>query len=204
MYAQKSSARASAGRQSSAVLLRVLAERHPDLEGHLHGVSRHAVAVGRRLGIDDETLEQLCLAAELHDVGKIAIPDAIMHKAGPLDETEWAFMRRHTLIGERIVAAAPALGPVAKLVRASHERWDGTGYPDAMAGNDIPLGARIIAVCDAYDAMVSDRPYRRGRSAAAAIDELRRCAGTQFDPAVVDAFVAELATQRARNSLTSA
>jgi diguanylate cyclase (GGDEF)-like protein len=204
MYAQKSSARASAGRQSSAVLLRVLAERHPDLEGHLHGVSRHAVAVGRRLGIDDETLEQLCLAAELHDVGKIAIPDAIMHKAGPLDETEWAFMRRHTLIGERIVAAAPALGPVAKLVRASHERWDGTGYPDAMAGNDIPLGARIIAVCDAYDAMVSDRPYRRGRSVPAAIDELRRCAGTQFDPAVVDAFVAELAAQRARSSLTNA
>jgi diguanylate cyclase (GGDEF)-like protein len=204
MYAQKSSARASAGRQSSAVLLRVLAERHPDLEGHLDGVSRHAVAVGRRLGLDDETLEQLCLAAELHDVGKVAIPDAIMHKAGPLDETEWAFMRRHTLIGERIVAAAPALGPVAKLVRASHERWDGTGYPDAMAGNDIPLGARIIAVCDAYDAMVSDRPYRRGRSVPAAIDELRRCAGTQFDPAVVDAFVAELAAQRARSSLTNA
>jgi two-component system, cell cycle response regulator len=204
MYAQKGSARASAGRQSSAVLLRVLAERHPDLEGHLDGVARHAVAVGRRLGLDEEALDQLCLAAELHDVGKVAIPDAIIHKAGPLDESEWAFMRRHTLIGERIVAAAPALGPVAKLVRASHERWDGTGYPDATAGKDIPLGARIIAVCDAYDAMLSDRPYRHRRSPAAAMDELRRCAGTQFDPAVVDSFVAELVAQRPRSSATSA
>jgi diguanylate cyclase (GGDEF)-like protein len=204
MYAQKTSARASAGRQSTDVLLRVLAERHPDLEGHLDGVSRHAVAVGQRLGLDDEALDQLRLAAELHDVGKVAIPDAIIHKAGPLDESEWAFMRRHTLIGERIVAAAPALGPVAKLVRASHERWDGTGYPDATPGHDIALGARIIAVCDAYDAMVSDRPYRRGRSAPVAVDELRRCAGTQFDPAVVDAFVAELAAQPLRSSVTSA
>jgi two-component system cell cycle response regulator len=204
MYAHKSSARASAGRQSTDVLLRVLAERHPDLEGHLDGVSRHAVAVGQRLGLDDEALDQLRLAAELHDVGKVAIPDAIIHKAAPLDESEWAFMRRHTLIGERIVAAAPALGPVAKLVRASHERWDGTGYPDATPGNDIPLGARIIAVCDAYDAMVSDRPYRRGRSAATAMDELRRCAGTQFDPAVVEAFVAELVAQPLRSSVTSA
>ena len=89
-------------------------------------------------------------------------------------------------------------------MRASHERWDGTGYPDATAGDDIPVGARIIAVCDAYDAMVSDRPYRRGRSAAAAVDELRRCAGTQFDPAVVDAFVAELVAQPLRSPLTRA
>jgi HD-GYP domain-containing protein (c-di-GMP phosphodiesterase class II) len=104
-------------------------------------------------------------------------------------------MRRHTLIGERIVAAAPALGAVAKLVRASHERWDGRGYPDAAAGDDIPLGARIVAVCDAYDAIVADRPYRRGRSAAAAMDELERCSGSQFDPAVVAAFAAVLAAE---------
>ena len=135
------------------------------------------------------------MAAELHDVGKVAIPDAIINKPGPLDDDEWAFMRRHTLIGERIVAAAPALGAVAQLVRASHEHWDGAGYPDATAGEDIPLGARIVAVCDAYDAIVSDRPYRRGRSAAEAMAELHRCAGTQFDPAVVDAFAAVLAAQ---------
>jgi HD-GYP domain-containing protein (c-di-GMP phosphodiesterase class II) len=105
-------------------------------------------------------------------------------------------MRRHTLIGERIVAAAPALSPVAKLVRASHERWDGGGYPDRLAGERIPLGARIVAVCDAYDAIVSDRPYRRARSGAQALVELRRCSGAQFDPVVVEAFAAVLAEAR--------
>ena len=133
---------------------------------------RCAEAVGRHLGLDGEALDHVRVAAELHDVGKVAIPDAILNKPGPLDDEEWAFMRRHTLIGERIVAAAPALGPVAKLVRASHERWDGDGYPDRTAGEDIPLGARIVAVCDAYDAIVADRPYRRGRSAAEAMAEL--------------------------------
>jgi two-component system, cell cycle response regulator len=204
MYARKNSGRVSAGRQSTDVLLRALAERHPDLEGHLDGVAELAIAVGRRLGLDTEALDQVRLTAELHDVGKVAIPDAIINKPGPLDDAEWAFMQRHTLIGERIVAAAPALGQVAKLVRATHERWDGSGYPDRTAGQEIPLGARIVAVCDAYDAIVSDRPYRRGRTAAEAVDELRRCAGTQFDPAVVDAFVAELAAQPPRSSLTSA
>jgi diguanylate cyclase (GGDEF)-like protein len=198
MYAQKNSGRASAGRQSTDVLLRALAERHPDLEGHLGGVAELAVEVGLRLGLQDEPLHHLRLAAELHDVGKVAIPDAIINKPGPLDEHEWAFMRRHTLIGERIVAAAPALGPVAKLVRASHERWDGGGYPDSIVGTDIPLGARIIAVCDAYDAMLSDRPYRRALSADNAMAELRRCAGTQFDPDVVEAFAAAHA-ERARS-----
>jgi response regulator RpfG family c-di-GMP phosphodiesterase len=112
------------------------------------------------------------VAAELHDVGKVAIPVAIINKPGPLDDDEWAFMRRHTLIGERIVAAAPALGAVAKLVRASHERWEGNGYPDAIRGEDIPLGARIVAVCDAYDAIVATAlgaaPLRRWPSCAAA------------------------------------
>jgi diguanylate cyclase (GGDEF)-like protein len=204
MYAQKSSVRVSAGRQSTDVLLRALTERHPDLEGHLDGVSRLALGVGRRLGLDDEALNQLRVAAELHDIGKVAIPDAIISKPGPLDDHEWAFMRRHTIIGERIVAAAPALGPVAKLVRASHERWDGAGYPDGLAGDAIPLGARIVTVCDAYDAMRADRPYRAARSAEDATAELRRCAGAQFDPAVVEAFVAELAAQALRSSVTSA
>jgi diguanylate cyclase (GGDEF)-like protein len=201
MYAQKDSGRASAGRQSTDVLLRALAERHPDLEGHLGDGAELAVEAGRRLGLDGEPLHHLRLAAELHDVGKVAIPDAIITKPGPLDDDEWAFVRRHTLIGERIVAAAPALGPVAKLVRASHERWDGGGYPDSIAGEEIPLGARIIAVCDAYDAMLCERPYRRARSADAAMEELRRCAGTQFDPAVVEAFAAARA-ERAQSDAT--
>jgi HD-GYP domain-containing protein (c-di-GMP phosphodiesterase class II) len=112
----------------------------------------------------------------------------VLHKPGPLSDEEWEFMRRHPVIGERILSAAPALAQAAKLVRASHERFDGRGYPDRLAGEDIPLGARIIFVCDAYDAMTSGRPYRDGMSAAEALDELRRCAGTQFDPIVVDVF----------------
>ena len=204
MYADKNSGRATARRQSTDVLLRALAERHPSLEGHLGGVAQLAEAVGRHLGIEGEALDHVRVAAELHDVGKVAIPDAILNKPGPLDDDEWAFMRRHTLIGERIVAAAPALGAVAKLVRASHERWDGDGYPDRTAGEDIPLGARIVAVCDAYDAIVADRPYRRGRSAAVAMDELQRCAGAQFDPAVVTAFAAVLAADRQTDAATAA
>ena len=103
-----------------------------------------------------EELDDVAHAAELHDVGKIAIPDAILEKSGPLDETEWGFMRRHTIIGERILMAAPALRSVARLVRSSHERWDGVGYPDGLRGEEIPLGARVVAVCDAFDAMTTD------------------------------------------------
>jgi HD-GYP domain-containing protein (c-di-GMP phosphodiesterase class II) len=101
-------------------------------------------------------------------------------------------MRTHTIIGERIIAAAPALAQVSKLVRSSHERWDGGGYPDGLAGEDIPLGSRIIAVCDSFDAIVSERPYSAARNFYEAVDELRRCAGTQFDPAVVGAFVSSM------------
>jgi diguanylate cyclase (GGDEF)-like protein len=188
MYAQKHSGRATAGRQSSDVLMRALAERHPDLGEHHDGVAELVEEVGARLGIDGDQLAHLRHAASLHDVGKVAIPDAIIHKPGPLDDEEWAFMRRHTLIGERILAAAPALGGAARLVRCSHEAWDGSGYPDGLAGVEIPLGARIIAVCDAFDAMLANRPYARPRSVDAALTELRRCAGTQFDAEIVGVF----------------
>jgi two-component system, cell cycle response regulator len=153
-------------------------------------VAELAEAVARALALDAEQIDHVRHAAALHDVGKMAIPDAILDKPGALDEAEWEFIRRHTIIGERIVAAAPALRPVAALVRSSHERWDGAGYPDALVGEDIPLGARIVSVCDAFDAMVADRPYRTGMDAADALTELERCSGSQFDPAVVDAFVA--------------
>jgi two-component system cell cycle response regulator len=188
MYAHKHGGRASARNQSRDVLLRALSERNPDLGQHITGVAALAEAVAQRLGLDDEQINHVRNAAELHDVGKMAIPDAILDKPSGLDSDEWAFIHRHTLIGERIVAAAPALRPVAALVRSSHERWDGRGYPDGLAGDDIPLGARIVAVCDAFDAMVSDRPYRAGMPAAEALGELSRCAGSQFDPAVVAAF----------------
>ena len=117
----------------------------------------------------------------------------MLDKPGPLDNDEWEFMRQHTILGERILNAAAALRPVARIVRSSHERWDGTGYPDRLKGTEIPRGARIVAVCDAYDAMTSDRAYRRALSHATARDELRTMAGTQFDPEVVDAFIGEIA-----------
>jgi diguanylate cyclase (GGDEF)-like protein len=188
MYAQKHSERATAGRQSSDVLCRALAERHPDLGEHHDGVAELVEEVGRRLGIDAEELAHLRHAASLHDIGKVAIPDAIITKPAPLTDEEWAFMRRHTLIGERILAAAPALGAAARLVRSSHEAWDGSGYPDALAGVEIPLGARIIAICDSFDAMISNRRYAPPKTIDDALAELRRCAGTQFDPEIVPVF----------------
>jgi diguanylate cyclase (GGDEF)-like protein len=188
MYARKGDRRVSAGRQSRDVLLRSLSERQPDLHVHLRGTADLALAVGRELGMHGEELGDVAHAAELHDVGKIAIPDAILEKSGPLNETEWGFMRRHTIIGERILLAAPALRSVARLVRSSHERWDGSGYPDGLSGVEISLGARIVAVCDAFDAMTTNRPYRHRIGDPAALQELRRCAGTQFDPEVVEAF----------------
>jgi diguanylate cyclase (GGDEF)-like protein len=189
MYARKGDRRMSAGRQSRDVLLRSLSERQPDLHVHLRGTADLAIAVGRELGMHGEELDDVAHAAELHDVGKIAIPDAILEKSGSLDENEWAFMRRHTIIGERILSAAPALRSVAKLVRSSHERWDGGGYPDGLTGEEIPLGARVVAVCDAFDAMTTNRPYRQRVNQPAALAELLACAGTQFDPEVVTAFV---------------
>jgi HD-GYP domain-containing protein (c-di-GMP phosphodiesterase class II) len=145
------------------------------------------------MGLPPEQVERVRHAGELHDAGKVAIPDAILSKPGPLDDEEWAFIRRHPLIGERIVASAPSLVEVAHLVRSTHERWDGGGYPDGLAGDGIPLGSRIVAVADAFDAMVSERPYSTALTREEAVAELRRNAGTQFDPAVVEAFRAVLA-----------
>jgi diguanylate cyclase (GGDEF)-like protein/PAS domain S-box-containing protein len=194
MYARKSSnSRSSAGRQSADVLLKILSERNRDLGVHLDQVTSLAGAVADRLGLPDEERAPLVQAAALHDVGKAAIPDSIVDKQGPLDDAEWEFMRRHTLIGERVLSAAPALTLASKLVRGSHERYDGKGYPDGLAGEEIPLGARIIAVCDAYDAMVSDRPYREALEPAEALAELKLCAGKQFDPAVIEVFSEALA-----------
>jgi two-component system, cell cycle response regulator len=191
MYAQKAS-RPTVALQTRRALVSMLRERDPGLASHLDGVADLADAVGRKLGLDDTQLERLRGGAELHDVGKSAIPEAILTKAGPLDDVEWAFIKRHTLIGERIVAAAQALEPVARIVRSTHERWDGSGYPDELAGEEIPLESRIITACDAYDAMVADRSYRGALSDRAARAQLRACAGTQFDPVVVDALVSVL------------
>jgi two-component system, cell cycle response regulator len=197
LYADKRSRQTSdAPNQLRDVLLQAMAEREPDLREHLHEVAVMARFLGRRMGLSGEDLEILIRAAELHDVGKIAVPDSILNKPTALDPGERAIIERHCEVGERILAVAPAMGPVARLVRASHERYDGRGYPDARAGLDIPLGARVIAVCDAFHAMTSDRPYGDGIETELAIAELRRCAGSQFDPAVVEAFCEDFTTAR--------
>ncbi len=188
MYAAKHGGRASAGHQSKDVLLRALSERDADLGSHLLDVASLAESVAGRLDLDPVEVDQVRIAAELHDIGKVAIPDRILHKPGALDDEEWGFIREHTVIGERIIAAAPSLTRVAAMVRSSHERVDGRGYPDGLSGNDIPLGARIVAICDAFDAMVTARPYKAAMNSADALAELDRCAGKQFDAAVVHAF----------------
>ena len=174
------------------MLLSALAERDSELGVHLGGVAELASATAIRLGVPEEEIEALTQTALLHDVGKVAIPDEILSKAGPLDESEWVFMKQHTIIGERIISAAPALAAVARLVRATHEHHDGRGYPDGLAGAEVPLISRIVAVCDAYHAMTTKRAYRAALDPQAAITELCSCSGTQFDPEVVAAFIGAL------------
>ena len=189
LYTRKGTSRRTAPQQARDALMQVLVEQDPLLSEHASRVAKLAESTARRLGLDEEEVWHVRLAAELHDVGKAAVPEMLLDKPGALDHAEWSFIKRHTLIGERIVSAAPALARVARLIRSSHERPDGNGYPDGLTGEDIPLGARIVAVADAFDAITSDRPYARARSADYAIEELRRCAGSQFDPQVVEAFV---------------
>ena len=193
LYGNKGARRRSAvGQQTRDVLLQVLQERQPELHEHLHEVAELALEVGREMSLLPEELDEMARAAELHDVGKMAIPDEILCKPGPLDPVELGFIRQHTIVGERMLAAAPALAPVARLVRASHENWDGSGYPDGISGEQIPLASRIIAVCDAFHAMTSERPYAAAMSEADAIAELQRCAGSHFDASVVSVFVEKI------------
>ena len=203
MYADKGVGRVSAKQQTRDIVLRVLAEGRPELHEHSGAVAALARSVGERVGICGDELEDLERAAELHDVGKIAIPDAILNKPGPLDDEEWRFMRRHTLIGESMLSAAPVLQPAARIVRSSHERYDGTGYPDGIRGSEIPLASRIVFVCDAFHAMTTDRPYGSARSVESALEELARCAGSQFDPDVVAAFREELGYGPIRSPISS-
>jgi diguanylate cyclase (GGDEF)-like protein len=188
MYANKVSERTSAGSQSRDVLLTALRERQPQLAEQAVDVAELALAVTEELGMEAEQRDETYRAAQLHETGKMAIPDAILNKPGPLEESEWEFVRQHTLIGERIIASAAALVPVARLVRSSGERWDGSGYPDSLHADQIPLGSRVVAVCEAYAAMISERPYSVAMRPSRALEELHRSAGSQFDPEVVDAF----------------
>src|SRR3954471_17904541 len=186
------------------LILEILRAQQPDTSDHALDVAQLAAGVAARLGIDPLDRGLVRRTAELHDVGKIAIDPAIVGKPGPLDDDEWAQMRRHTSIGDDLLLAAPPLRAVAPLVRSTHERWDGGGYPDGLTREEIPLAGRIVAACDAYDAMTTDRVYRPAMSAADARAELERCSGTQFDPTVVVALIAELMEPHRRHPMADA
>jgi diguanylate cyclase (GGDEF)-like protein len=188
MYENKNSSRVPADMQTINALLRAIHERDPQWAQRLVTTADLAGTVCQQLGVPAAEVARIRQAAQLHDVGKVGIPEEILRKPIRLTPDEWAYVQQAPSIGERITLSAPALAAVAPLVRAARERYDGGGYPDGLAGEDIPLGARIIAACAALAAMTSDRPYADQRDTAAALDELTRTAGTQFDPQVVTAL----------------
>ncbi|HEY1834818.1 MAG TPA: HD domain-containing phosphohydrolase [Solirubrobacteraceae bacterium] len=187
MYADKRGTRAPPGGETRDVLMQIIRAVRPALQEHSAQVTRLCLMTGRRLGMGAEQLDALARAAELHDIGKVAIPDAVL--ARPRDGADVEFVHQHSVIGERILSAAQALRPVAVLVRASHERWDGQGHPDRLAGERIPLGARIIAACDAYEGLCMPPPEGEGLRERQAAVVMRAQAGLQFDPTVVDALL---------------
>jgi HD-GYP domain-containing protein (c-di-GMP phosphodiesterase class II) len=165
---------------------------------HTRDVVELSVAVADRLGLDEHRRRNVEFGALLHDVGKVAIPKEILNKPGALSAAEWDVMRTHTIAGQRMLDRVGGfMSEVGAIVRGSHERWDGGGYPDGLAGEATPLEARIITACDAYNAMTTTRPYREALDAATAAGELVRCAGTQFDPVVVEALLAIVGTPAA-------
>jgi putative two-component system response regulator len=170
-------------------LVTALDAREHETRAHSMRVREYTLRLSRELGLADEALTHVGRGALLHDVGKIGVPDSILLKAGSLTESEWLVMKKHPQIGYDILAGIQFLAPAAEIVLCHQEKWDGTGYPNRMRGNDIPLGAQIFAVVDTLDAMTSDRPYRKAVSFQAAMAEIRRCSGTQFAPHVVDAFL---------------
>lgn len=182
--------------QEMMALVRAVEEKDPATEGHCHRIERLAISTGEQLGLLGDRLATLSHAAYLHDIGKVKIPNSILNKPGPLTDEEWEEMRKHAVYGSEMLADKEFLAEAAKVVRSHHEHYDGTGYPDGLRGAEIPLEARIVAVVDAYDAMRSDRPYRSALSPDAALAELRKNTGTQFDPLVVEAFLFVLQRRR--------
>jgi len=174
---------------TAQALAETIEKRDPYTGGHTQRVMKYSLAIGKTMGLAEKELEELKLAAILHDIGKIGIRDSILLKNGRLDKDEMEAMNRHAEFGSEILEHVKQLKGVIPGVRGHHEKYDGTGYPDCLHGTDIPIIARIIAVADTFDAMTTDRPYRKGLSVNTAVGELRKCSGTQFDGAVVETFV---------------
>jgi two-component system, cell cycle response regulator len=188
LYREKSRHPSSAKNQIRDVLLNVLHEREPQLTEGVLGAGQLAHSLGRIAGLDEKELDVAVRAAELHEIGKAAIPDEVLLKPGPLSELEWELMSKYTVIGERMLDGVPALQPVGRVIRATGERWDGSGYPDGLSGEEIPLAARVVSICAAFHAMTSTRPHRSRLDVQDALEELRRRAGSQFDPNLIDDF----------------
>jgi HD-GYP domain-containing protein (c-di-GMP phosphodiesterase class II) len=174
---------------SLAALLELVEESAPDVAAHMERTARTARLFALELGLDGALLELVVRTARVHDVGKLAIPPWVLDKPGPLARHERALMEAHSVIGQKILERKPVLIGLGTLVRSTHERWDGNGYPDRLKGSAIPLPSRIVAVCDAFDAMTHPRAYRRHGNQNTALEELRRGAGTQFDPGVIETFL---------------
>jgi HD-GYP domain-containing protein (c-di-GMP phosphodiesterase class II) len=175
-------------RMTLKALVQALETRDFETHGHSERVVTFSLRLGHEIGLEKDVMRDLELGALLHDIGKIGVPDAVLRKPAKLDEEEWAKMRLHPQHGQMILRNIPFLEGAARIVAQHHEQWDGTGYPTGLRGEAIDIGARIFAVVDAFDAMVSDRVYRKGRPYEAALEELERCAGQQFDPMIVEAF----------------
>lgn len=192
----------SARRQAHAVLMAALSARHPAVRDGLRIIAYRSISLARRLGMSAEEIDDIALAAELHDVGLLTVPESVLEKEA-LDEIERAMVRSHTAEGARIISAAAGLATVSRLVRSSSEHFDGSGYPDGLVGDAIPLGSRVIGVAVAFAAMTERRPHREPIGPGGALAELRRNAGNQFDPHVVDALAQDLAEEAAPVSLSA-
>jgi putative nucleotidyltransferase with HDIG domain len=175
-------------RMTLKALVQALETRDQETSGHSERVVTFSLRLGHELGLDKDAMRDLELGALMHDIGKIGVPDAILHKPAPLDEEEWAKMRLHPMHGQNILRSIPFLDGAARIVAQHHEKWDGSGYPNGLKGEAIDIGARIFSVIDAFDAIVSNRVYRNSQSYEAALAEIEKHSGSQFDPVVVEAF----------------
>lgn len=192
MYQEKAAEKSSYRYRTTQLIMQTLYAKSPRERQHAERVSQLCGQIGTTVGLTQTEIDQLLTAGELHDIGKISIDNEILDKNGSLNESEWEQIKRHPRVGESILGAVNDYGPLAEWVLSHHERWDGTGYPNGLKGTDIPKMARIIAVADAYDAMISERPYRKAMSKEEAVAELEACAGSQFDPEVVKVFAGVL------------